>query len=151
MRLIPPNKVEKVPVLQSISGLSLTSCAAEVLWKSAKVMSEGCVVETAEQVREYSGSTYVDVDLKRAGIDMGLKDSGAETLLSALQKSIFFRIRLMRLSVAHAKEKFEGLEPVELKTEMSFQISAEGGLSIDISVECELIETEISHFGVQGG
>jgi len=131
-------KAVKVPLAQALSGLTLSSFSDGALYASSRVLSEGTVVAGEGGGRVYSGSTMVSVTLGGGGeqkLDRGpLSD---DDLLSAVRRSIGFRVRLLRLARAEAERRCAPFLVREMRAEPVFRIDG-GVLFVDIDVECPL-------------
>lgn len=149
MKLIPIKKSRKIPVLQTVEATALTNYADEVLLSKANVISEGAVCEE-EGNNEYSGSTYVSIDLADP-LFRGLETAESRRVLcEALQSSLSFRIRLMRLARIEAERRVEPLLLTTIHTELVFNIES-NLLLVDIEVESSLTHAQTDGMGVGDG
>jgi hypothetical protein len=138
MEAATPKKSIRVPLVQAVSGVSLSSFTDGALLSSSSVLSEGAIVDGEDGERVYAGSTMVSVDL-RGGAE-GRFDPGPlsdDDLVGAVGRSIGFRVRLLRLARAEAERRCAPFLLREMRSEPAFRI--EGGiLFVDIDVECPL-------------
>jgi len=138
MESASPRKSVKVPLVQVLKGLTLSSFTDGALFASSRVLSEGAIVDGDGGERVYAGSTMVSVELHGDAeqlLDIGpLSD---EALLGAVRRSIGFRVRLLRLARAEAERRCAPFLLREMRTEPVFRID-EGVLFVDIDVECPL-------------
>ena len=144
-------KSNKVPLVQSLEGLVLASFADGALFASARVLSEGAIVDGEGDERVYAGSTMVSVELKRGDgrvIDPGPLSN--DELLDAVRCSIGFRLRLLRLARTEAERRCAPLLVREMRTEPVFRIDG-GVLFVDIDVECPLAAPLSGEDGVGRG
>jgi hypothetical protein len=136
MESASPKKSVLVPLLQRFRGLRLASFADGALLSSARVLSEGAIVEGEGGERVYAGSTMLTIDVSGGtvpGVDRG-GASDAE-LLEAVRRSLGFHVRAIRLARAEAERRSAPYLLREMRNELAFRI--EGGvLFVDIDVEC---------------
>jgi hypothetical protein len=137
LSLKPLQKSLAVPVLQFVRGFSLTKVADEALFSRATTMSEGEVVPLENGENAYYGTTFVTIGLIADEIDLQLSGNEEQQLIDALECSVLFRLRLMRLARKEAEQRCVPFLPVEMVIETEFRIE-EKALLIDINVECPL-------------
>jgi hypothetical protein len=138
METYSPKKAVRVPLVQALSGLTLSSFTDGALFANSRVLSEGAVVDGDGGERVYAGSTLVSVHLR--GSAEQLLDAGPlsdEELLGAVRRSIGFRVRLLRLARAEAERRCAPFLVREMRTEPVFRIDG-GVLFVDIDVECPI-------------
>lgn len=139
----------RVPLLQALSGRSLSSFADAALFSNARILSEGVAVEGEAGERVYSGSTMLSVGLRDSpSIDCG--DASDEELREMASRSIGFHVRLIRLARSEAERRSAPFLPREMRCELAFRV--EGGvLFVDIDLECPLAAPRPGADGAQGG
>ncbi len=126
-----------MPVLQTVSGLSLTKSADEHLLNHAKFMSEGDIESSETGGSTYYGSTLVTIDLRRTDIDLREEENMLGALIEALEHSVFFRLRMMRFARVEAERRCLPYLISEMFVQTEFRID-DMRLFIDINVECPL-------------
>jgi len=138
MEAASPKKSVKVPLVQALSGLTLSSFTDGALFAGSRVLSEGAIVDGDGGERVYAGSTMVSVALHgEAGQLLDTGPLSDEALLGAVRRSIGFRVRLLRLARAEAERRCAPFLLREMRTEPVFRID-DGVLFVDIDVECPL-------------
>jgi hypothetical protein len=133
----PLKKSCTLPVLQAVSGLSLTKSADEHLLNHAKFMSEGAVETGETGGSTYYGSTFVTIDLRRADIDLREEEDMPGAFVKAVEHSVFFRLRMMRFARVEAERRCLPYLISEMFVQTEFRID-DMRLFIDINVECPL-------------
>ncbi len=126
-----------MPVLQTVSGLSLTKSADEHLLNHAKFMSEGDIESSETGGSTYYGSTLVTIDLRRTDIDLREEENMPGALIEAVEHSVFFRLRMMRFARVEAERRCLPYLISEMFVQTEFRID-DMRLFIDINVECPL-------------
>jgi hypothetical protein len=104
-------------------------------------MSEGEIESRDSAGNIYYGSTFVTIDLRRSDIDLGTNKNMPDVLLEALEHSVFFRLRLMRLARLEAERRCVPHLISEMFVQTEFRID-DKRLFIDISIECPLAMPE---------
>ena len=140
MMIKPVKKSGFPPLLQEIRGTGMTSFADEVVLSESHIQSEGQVMVTGEGTAMYSGSTMVTVELSRIISESSDHPDTPHALLRALERSISFRVGLMRIARLEAEIRSAPRLVREMATELEFTI-VPGKLLVDIEVECPLTET----------
>jgi hypothetical protein len=139
MALKPLKKSIRLPLLQSIQGVSLGLSAAEILLSGATVTSEGMVESSGDQEHVYCGTTFVSIDLNRSDLDVGIAEQEYPALAEASSRSILLHSRLMRLVRREVENRTAPFLPRCMSIEMQFRIE-DSKLLVDISIECPLAE-----------
>lgn len=138
----PLLKPVRLPVIQDISGSSLTLSAPAAILSDARIVSEGEVEEEGENERRYNGSTLVTVDLDKPGLEVDWDDPAfAGRLLHGLQRSLLTHVSLTRAARIEAERRCSPLLIREFSAETEFRID-DHRLLIDIYVECSLADVE---------
>jgi hypothetical protein len=130
-----------MPVLQAVSGLSLTQSADELLLNHATFMSEGEIESSANGGSTYYGTTFVTIDLRRTDIDMATGENPPGVLVRSVEHSVFFRLRLMRFARLEAERRCLPYLISEMFAQTEFRID-DKQLFVDISIECPLAMPE---------
>ncbi|NLN62830.1 MAG: hypothetical protein GX146_08135 [Myxococcales bacterium] len=133
MRLHSPKKATRAPLLQRISGIALTSWASDAVLASADILVEGQVVDTAAAHPVYHGSVMLTVPERIPGIDWEGGPEGLRLLMVQLQRSLFFRMKLLRLARAESERRCAPFSLSTVTTELEFKIEG-AQLLIDIDV-----------------
>ena len=133
----PLRKPQRIPVLQSVRGISLTPAAAEMMAVNAQVVSEGVVEHAENQDPLYRGSTLISIDLNKPCFDIEKNEATLRQLLRSVERSLTLHIRLVRLARLEAERRVSPLFVREMRAESTFRI-VDKRLLVDIDIECPL-------------
>jgi hypothetical protein len=134
----PPIKSGGIPLLQKISGFSLTAAAVDAMLRRARLVSEG-IVEKNKDYPFYNGSTLVTIDFNTRDFDINLESIDCSTIMEQARQSLLLRVRLMRLARKEAERRASPylLRGMNAVSEFRFEDKA---LLVDIDIECPLAD-----------
>jgi hypothetical protein len=138
--LLPIKKTARMPLLQEVRGVTLTTSAVQMILSIAEVVSEG-ETESSESGKShiYRGSTLVTVDMNKVPLDITKTPETLEHLRSAVARSLLLRIGLMRIARKEAERRAYPRFPREMSADTAFRI-VDNRLLIDIDIECPLAD-----------
>ncbi len=113
------------------------------------MLSSTCVMCLDGQ-NSYFGSTFVTIDLKRIDIDLDRDKEVLSAFLEAMERSVFFRLRLMRFARLEAERRCLPYLISEMFVQTEFRID-EMSLFVDIGLECPLVAAQSEQSSDQEG
>jgi len=131
MDLIPPRKTRIPKLINAWSGTGLTRVADEAVLVASRVITEGFVEEPEPGSFLYCGTTMLTVNLAELEGRLAVDGYAPDDLLEHLSRSVFFRLRLMRLAREEAEQRCHPRLMGCIETELEFKIETDS-LLIDI-------------------
>lgn len=136
----PLRKARRMDLVRSTEARRLAPGVAELLLRSARVMSEGAIREGIGGHETYFGSTMLTIDLAESAADLraSVDDALAAALAPLLARSAYLRTTALRIARREAEARIAGYESQRLTAETRVR-AAGTRIEVDVDVELALV------------